>query len=245
MRASIRTVALALAAAVAATSLAQGELGTILADTARPQADRDQDAARKPEQVLAFFGIGAGDHVADMLAGSGYWTRILVPLVGSTGRVYAGNNPYYQEYFAEAFDALLKEPRFTSVVRIDGRVDALPLPQDASLDAVLLVLAYHDLLLTDEDRGAMNRAVFTALKPGGVFGIVDHAAAAGAGTSVGASLHRIDKAVVIDEVRRAGFELDAEAQFLANPADDHTAAGFAPSIQGRTDRFVLRFVKPR
>jgi predicted methyltransferase len=245
VRSLIAVLALALAAALPSTSVAQSDLRTILADSARPQQDKEQDAQRLPAQALEFFGVGTGDRVADLLAGGGYWTRILVPLVGPGGRVYAGNNPYFQEYFAEPFDALLKEARFTNVVRVDGRVDALPLPADGSLDAVLLVLAYHDLFLTDEDRSAMNRIIFAALKPGGVFGVIDHAAAAGVGATATESLHRIDKAVVVDEVRAAGFELAGEADFLRNAADDHAAAIFAPGIQGRTDRFVLRFEKPR
>ena len=245
MKTLVATLGFAIFAAAPLGAGAQAELGAILVDPARPQEHRDQDAGRHPAQVLEFFGVGEGDRVADLLAGSGYWTRILVPLVGPAGRVYAGNNAFYREYYREAFDALLSEPAFKNVVRVDGQVDALPLPTDGSLDAVLLVLAYHDLFLTDEDRGAMNRKIFAALKPGGVFGVIDHAAAAGAGSSVAESLHRIDEAVVIEEVRAAGFELQGEADFLRNATDDHSAAVFAPSVQGRTDRFVLRFVKPR
>jgi predicted methyltransferase len=245
MRTFVTAFVLALVAAVPSVGDAQGNLQAILADTARPQADRDQDASRKPAEVLEFLGIGTGDRVADLLSGGGYWTRILVPLVGPQGRVYAGNNPFYQRFYAEAFDALLKEPRFANVVRVDGPVDELALPKDGSLDAVLLVLAYHDLFLIDEDRAAMNRAIFAALKPGGVFAIIDHAAAAGSGTSAAESLHRIDQAVVVEEVRTAGFELGGEADFLRNASDPRTASVFDPSIMGKTDRFVLRFVKPR
>jgi predicted methyltransferase len=236
---------LALLAVLPLQSFAQTDLQTILASSARPQEDKNRDAGRQPARVLEFFGIGAGDRVADLLAGGGYWTRILVPLVGPQGRVYAGNNPFFGEFFGEAFDALLEEPAFANVVRIDGRVDRLALPQDGSLDVVLLVLAYHDLFLTDEDRGAMNRTVFAALKPGGVFGVIDHASAAGAGTSAVESTHRIEKSVVINEVRMAGFALAGEADFLQSAADPHTARVYDPSIAGRTDRFVLKFEKPR
>ncbi len=236
---------LALLAALPLQGMAQRDLQTILADPARPQEDRNRDAGRAPARVIEFFGIGPGDHVADLLAGGGYWTRILVPLVGPSGRVYAGNNSFFGEFFGDAFDALLREPAFANVVRIDGPVDRLALPADGSLDAVLLVNAYHDIFLTDEDRGAMNRAIFAALKPGGVFGVIDHSAAAGTGTSAVEPLHRIEKSVVINEVRMAGFELAGEADFLLNPADPHTARVYDPSIAGRTDRFVLRFEKPR
>ena len=111
---------LALLTALPLLGMTQTSLQTILADPARPQADRDRDAGRQPQRVLEFFGVGPGDRVADMLAGGGYWTRILVPLVGPHGRVYAGNNPFFGEFFGEAFDALLEEPAFANVVRIDG-----------------------------------------------------------------------------------------------------------------------------
>lgn len=223
---------------------AQTELEAILADEARPQEDRARDEGRSPGRVLEFLDIGPGDHVADLFAGSGYWTRMLVPLVGAQGKVYAGNNPFYTQFFNEPFDALLAEDAFANVVRIDGRADALPLPADASLDVVLIVNAYHDLWLTDENRDAMNRAIFAALKPGGVLGIIDHAAAADAGASVVESLHRIEEQVVVDEVLRAGFMLADEGKFLGNPEDDHTKSVFDPAVQGKTDRFVLRFEKP-
>jgi predicted methyltransferase len=224
---------------------AQAELDAILADTSRPQEERDADAGRHPQEVIRFFGIERGDNVADLLAGGGYWTRIIVPLVGPEGRVYAGNNPFFAEYFKEAFDALLAQPAYANVVRIDGPVDRIALPADGSLDAVIMVNAYHDLYLTDEDRGALNRKVLAALTPGGVYGIVDHNAAGGDGATKVMTLHRIEKQTVIDEVTTAGFTLAREAAFLANPADDHSMAIFAPGIAGKTDRFVLRFEKPQ
>jgi predicted methyltransferase len=239
-----RLLAIAAAALLPAVTLGQADIGAILADTSRPQADRDRDAGRAPAQVLEFFGVGPGDSVADLLSGGGYWTRIIVPIVGDEGRVYAGNNPFYMGFFGEAFDALLAEPAFGDVVRIDGPVDALPLPQDGSLDVVIMSQAYHDLVLGEEDRDEMNRRVFAALKSGGVYGIVDHAAAPGSGTSATESLHRIDRQFVIDEIEAAGFDLAADSNVLANPDDDHSVAIFDPAISGQTDRFVLRFVKP-
>lgn len=222
----------------------QSNLDAILADTSRPQADREIDSTRAPARVIEFFGIGPGDHVADLLAGGGYYTRILVPLVGEDGRVYAGNNAFFQDFYAEEFDALLSEPAFGDVVRIDGPVDAIPLPADGSLDAVIMSQAYHDLLLVEEDRDEMNRRIHEALEPGGVYGIIDHAATPGSGSSDAESLHRIDKEFVIDEVTSAGFELAAEADFLANSDDPQTAPVFEPEIRGNSDRFVLRFEKP-
>ncbi len=225
-------------------AFAQTDIAAVLADPSRPAADRDRDAGRMPGRVLAFFDIGPGDKVADLLAGGGYYTRILAPVVGSEGEVYSGNNPFFQRFGEEALTALLAEPGFENVHRIDGPVDELALPMDASLDAVIMVLAYHDLWLTDEDRDELNRRVFAALKPGGVYGILDHHAAAGAGTDVIQSLHRIEESVITTEITAAGFSLAASADFLDNPEDDRSLRIFDPSIRGRTARFVLRFEKP-
>ncbi len=224
--------------------VAQSDIAAILADASRPAADRDRDAGRMPGQVLAFFDIGPGDKVADLLSGGGYYTRILVPLVGEEGEVYAGNNPFFQRFGEEAITVLLTEPGFERLHRIDGPVDEVALPTNGSLDAVIIVLAYHDLWLTDEDRSELNRRVFAALKPGGVYGIVDHHAAEGAGTDVIQSLHRIEESVITGEISAAGFSLAARADFLGNPDDDHSLRVFDPSIRGDTDRFVLRFEKP-
>jgi predicted methyltransferase len=245
MKSLISLLAVLLIATSPSQSFAQTDLTAVLSSQARPQADRDQDARRHPAEFIKFLGIKSGDHVADLLTGGGYWTRILVPLVGPSGKVYAGNNPFFARFYTDAFNALLAEPAFKGVVRIDGPVDKLALPSDGSLDAVIMVMAYHDIFLTDEDRGALNKKVFAALKPGGVYGIIDHEAGVGVGATKVKDLHRIEKKVVVDEIQAAGFKLAGEAGFLANPADDHSAKIFDPSITGKTDRFVLRFDKPR
>ncbi len=244
MRNNIRIIILPIVYMVFSPVLAQPDIAAILADPSRPAADRERDAGRMPDQVLAFFDIGPGDKVVDLLCGGGYYTRILVPLVGEEGEVYAGNNPFFQRFGEEAITALLTEPGFERVHRIDGPVDEVALPTDGSLDAVIVVLAYHDLWLTDEDRSELNRRVFAALKPGGVYGIVDHHAAEGAGTDVIQSLHRIEERVITEEISAAGFSLAARADFLGNPDDDRSLRIFDPSIRGSTDRFVLRFEKP-
>ncbi len=244
MRNNIRIIILPIVYMVFSPVLAQPDIAAILADPSRPAADRERDAGRMPGQVLAFFDIGPGDKVADLLCGGGYYTRILVPLVGEEGEVYAGNNPFFQRFGEEAITALLTEPGFERVHRIDGPVDEVALPTDGSLDAVIVVLAYHDLWLTDEDRSELNRRVFAALKPGGVYGIVDHHAAEGAGTDVIQSLHRIEERVITEEISAAGFSLTARADFLGNADDDRSLRIFDPSIRGNTDRFVLRFEKP-
>jgi predicted methyltransferase len=245
MKSLVPLIVLLFTVASPSQTFAQADLSAILASPTRPQAQRDDDARRHPAEFIKFLGIKSGDHVADLLTGGGYWTRILVPLVGPSGKVYAGNNPFFARFYTDAFNALLAEPAFKGVVRIDGPVDKLALPSDGSLDAVIMVMAYHDIFLTDEDRGALNKKVFAALKSGGVYGIIDHEAGVGTGATKIKDLHRIEKKVVVDEIQAAGFKLAGEAGFLANPADDHSAKIFDPSVSGKTDRFVLKFEKPR
>ena len=216
----------------------------ILASSDRPEADKTRDAQRKPDQVLQFFGVDTGSKVADLLPGRGYYTRILAKAVGEQGAVYAGNNPFYLEYFEEPWSAALATPALQKVQRIDGRIEAMALPQDGSLDAVIIILAYHDLYLTDEDRTKANERIFAALKPGGVYGIVDHHAKEGRGAADCKSLHRIEESTVVNEITAAGFVLAKKGEFLLNANDNREASVFDPNIRGKTDRFVLRFEKP-
>ena len=244
MRSMMRFVALLFVFSISFPALSQVSVDEALAAESRPDEDRARDAGRMPAQVLEFFGIGAGSRVADVLSGGGYYTRILTPVVGPEGAVYAGNNPFFQRFGDEAMTALLSEPGFENVMRIDGPVDEIALPSDGSLDAAIIVLAYHDLWLTDEDRNELNRRVFAALRSGGAYGIIDHSAAEGTGTSAIESLHRIEESVIVEEISRAGFESGARGDFLANPDDDRSLRVFDPAIRGQTDRFVLRFEKP-
>src|SRR5713101_1445779 len=143
----------------------------------------------------------------------------------------------------DKLDVRLQNPMFANVKHIDGEVDKLALPTDGSLDFVLIHLNYHDLVLKNDNRAAMNKAIFAALKPGGVYGIVDHYAKDGSGTEFTESLHRIDKAVEVKEVTDAGFVLAKEGEMLRHPEDPRTEGVF--KHRGETDRFVLRFEKPK
>lgn len=214
----------------------------------RADADRALDAGRKPAEMLAFFGIQPGMKVAELAAGGGYSAELLARAVGPGGAVYAQNNRFVLERFAEKpWSERLKKPVMKPVVRVDRELDD-PLPPDArDLDAVFLVLFYHDTVWMEADRAAMNRAVFRALKPGGVFAIVDHAGRAGTGVTEVKTLHRIEEKIVREEIERAGFRLAAEATFLRSAADtrDWNASPMvAGEKRGTSDRFVLKFVKP-
>jgi predicted methyltransferase len=215
----------------------------------RSATDRALDPGRHPAEMLAFFGLRPGMRVAELGAGGGYTTELLARTVGPPGVVFGQNTPFILKRFAEQpWSTRLATPAMRNVVRVDREFDD-PLPPEAhDLDAVLIVLLYHDTVWMGVDRSKMNRAVFRALRPGGIYAIVDHSARVGSGTADVQTFHRIDEQVVRDEVTTAGFELVAQASFLRNPSDTRdwndspTAAGVR---RGTSDRFVLMFVKPR
>ena len=215
----------------------------------RTPEDRALDPGRHPAQLLAFFDIRPGTRVAELGAGGGYTTELVARVVGPEGRVYGHNTPFILERFAAApWSARLAKPAMANVLRLDQSFDS-PFPPDLrDLDAVLIVLLYHDTVWMKADRERMNQAVFRALRPGGIYGIVDHSAVSGHGVADVETLHRIDEAVVRREVEAAGFQLAAEGDFLRNPDDArdwNASPRTAGERRGTSDRFVLKFVKPQ
>lgn len=214
----------------------------------RSAADRALDGGRRPAEMLAFFGIRPGMRVAEIGAGGGYTSELLARAVGPTGVVYGQNNAFVLTRFAEQpWSARLATPPMHNVVRVDREFDDPLPPQARDLDAVLIVLFYHDTVWQGADRGKMNRAIYDALRPGGIYGIVDHSARPGSGLQDVQTLHRIDEPVVVQEITAAGFQFAGDATFLRNPADprDWNDSPFAAADRrGTSDRFVLKFVKP-
>lgn len=214
----------------------------------REPADRLLDAGRKPQELLTFAGVRAGMHVAELGAGGGYTTELLARVVGAGGVVYGQNSAFILQRFAEQpWSTRLSKPLLGNVVRVDREFDD-PLPPEATaLDVVLSVLFYHDTVWFKVDRDRMNRAVFDALKPGGVYVVIDHSARSGDGVTQAEALHRIEENVVRSELERVGFELDAAGDFLRNPADTrdwNASPRAAGERRGSSDRFALRFRKP-
>jgi predicted methyltransferase len=207
----------------------------ILTNTNRPQAERNIDAVRKPNEVMAFFGVKDGQKVADIFASRGYYTAILSQLVGPQGIVYSANPAPRQELHDR-----LKQPGMGNVRVIDGPFDKLALPQDGSLDFVILHLDYHEIAA--EIRRPMNARIFAALRRGGSYGVVDHSAKDGVGDSEAKTLHRMDKLLVIKEATSVGFRLAEEGKMLSRPEDTRDFS--VVKIRDRSDRFVLKFVKP-
>jgi predicted methyltransferase len=239
--------ALALAGAGMAVAAVPENIAAALADKARPAADTARDVARKPGELLAFAEVKPGQKVADFMMGGGYFTRILSPAVGPTGKVYAYQSSEFIKFRAAyGTEQSTVAADYKNVVPLTAPIAAAGLPD--GLDLVLTVQNYHDMHLKAfpaETADTVNKEVFKALKPGGLYVIVDHAAAPGAPLTVADTQHRIDEAITKREVEAAGFKLVAEDKMLANPADPHDKLVFDPSIRGKTDQFVLKFRKPK
>ena len=223
------------------------DIARILASPDRPAADRERDARSHPEAVLPLLNLGRGDRVADIFAGAGYYSDLLGRLVGPGGKVLLHNNRAYASFVGEALDQRFAGSIPPAVVRHDREVDDLDLGE-GELDAVMIIMSYHDLYHTAEGWPAIDvdnfmGQIVAALKPGGRFLLVDHIAADGTGKGAAQDLHRIEQSFVEQDVARFGLKLAGHSDALRNPDDDHSASAFAPEIRGKTDRFVLVFEK--
>jgi predicted methyltransferase len=238
-------LAVTLLAAPAADAKAPSIFARAVADAARPADHRPFDALRRPAETLAFSGVKPGMTVGEFYPGGGYFTRMLSDVVGSKGHVYGIENDKW-EGAVEADQALLKEGKWGNVsidVQPFGTVN-FPKP----IDIAWVTQNYHDLKIAKYgvvDTLAFDRAVYKALKPGGIYFILDHQGAPGLSDADIEKLHRINRDVVVREVTAAGFRLVGEGKFLRRPADDHTLPIFDPKIQGHTDQYALKFVKPK
>lgn len=210
----------------------------------RSEADRALDERRKPVQLLEFYDVRAGMRVLDMGAGAGYNTELLSRAVGPTGTVYAQNSQGILDRVVKGrFDERRKKtPVMRNVIHLVHEFET-PVPSDINrLDLVTFNFVYHDTVWLGVDRARMNRAVFEALKPAGVYIVADHSAREGVLGSVAKSLHRIDEALVRQEIEAAGFRFVTDADFLRNPDDWRDTLIFKSEVP--TDRFILKYVKP-
>lgn len=206
----------------------------------RSPEHRARDLNRKPAEVLTLSGVKPGDTVVEFASFGQYFTTLLSDIVGEKGKVYMYDLPYTEQRAGAASRAFVAAHANAKYELVD--YNAVKLPQN--VDVVFDVLYYHDLPLNNVDTASLNKRIFEALKPGGVFFIVDHNAEAGSGTRDTKKLHRIDPAIIRQEVSAAGFELVEESKLLAHPADDHTQMVFAPGLRGLTDQTIFKFRKP-
>lgn len=221
----------------------------VLASPNRLEADRERDARSHPEVVLELLQLGPGDRVVDIFAGSGYYSELLGMLVAPDGEVLMHNNQAYLGFVGDALEKRFEGRELSDITRHDREVTDMDLGVN-SLDAAMIIMSYHDLYHVDEGWPLMDVAdfmgqIFKALKPGGRFLLVDHAAVDGSDISTAQQLHRIDEAFVKQDVESYGLLFTASSDVLRNPDDDRSLLVFDPAIRGKTDRFILVFEKPR
>ena len=233
------------------TAQAQLELGArerearhslAINDARRPPTEVARDPLRKPAEMLEAMRLYEGAVIADIRPEEGYFTRLFAPAVGSEGHVYAfvpNQTAQRENAFADTLAAT-----YPNVSRVTGALETMTF--DRPLDIVFMGEEYHDFTIPrfGVDVARMNAAVFAALKPGGVYVILDHQAAHGAGIGVAGTLHRIEAAELRRQVEAAGFVFDGESDAVRMSDDDHSLSVFDESIRGRSDRFVYRFRKP-
>ncbi len=251
VRALVATTATALLSAVlpAWSSEIHPAIQAAIDHPDRPAADRKRDATREPGKVLEFFGVRSGMTLLEVFAADGFTAEILSRAVGPNGKVYMQNPAYYYERWgADAVTERLANGRLPNVVRLDAPLNEMKLPP-ASLDGAVMNLVFHDFFWLSDDVPDVLADVYAALKPGGFVGVLDHAAPAGTGAEFAKSRdgqHRIDEDFARRMFLDAGFVLEDESQMMRHPEDDRTRPFYAPELRGKqTDRFMLRFRKPR
>ena len=219
-----------------------------LASPARPESDRRKDVLRRPDEILSFFEIRPGMQVLDLFSGGGYYTEILSGVVGPEGHVVAHNNAAYLAYVADELEKRFADEHLGNVTRLNAEANELELPE-ASFDAALAILTWHDFYYSDPENGwppidepALTARLCAALKPGAVLGVVDHVANAGVDAhESGQNLHRIDPQRIKADLSGSCFAFESEINVLRNPSDDHEKPMFDPAIRGKTDRVVYKF----
>jgi predicted methyltransferase len=218
------------------------DYAAIIAAPDRSETDRQADLRRDPVPFLKFAGVGPGMKVLDMGAGGGYSTELMARAVAPNGMVYGQYPPDGFPKAIEAFQARLKTPAMSDAVADVRPFDDPIAPDMHDLDLITFLFYYHDTTYMDVDRAKMDRAMFAGLKPGGLLVLADHSAKPGADISVGKSLHRIDEAIVRQELGAAGFKLVGEGDFWRVPGDPRDFSSQKPTSP--VDAFVLKFQKP-
>jgi predicted methyltransferase len=219
----------------------EARMRAALASPERPAEEHERDEARRPIQVIQFLGIESGMTVVDIIAAGGWYTEVLSAAVGPEGKVYAQNPPFFlqRDGFVEAES--IRHERLGNVEPIHG--DLADAGIDGQADAAISALNLHDMYNSggEEAAVAMLTGVYNALKPGGVFGLIDHRGDEGQNN---AEFHRMQVSQARDALTKAGFVVEAESDILANPADDRARSIRDPSLGRNTDRFLLKARKP-
>lgn len=245
------------AIALAKTPLTNEKISALLSSPSRPAEDIARDVPRQPEKILAFSGVGEGQHVLDFFAGDGWYSELFSKAVGEKGKVYVQNDEVIWRFAEKGLNKRTANNRLSNLVHFDNMpIVQMTIPNN-SLDLVFTALNYHDLFFTHSqqngkevilrddivDYKAALKTIKDAMRDDSIFVIIDHAAHPGSGYEAANNLHRIDPAIVKFQMQEAGFKLIEEAFYLRNPHDELSKLVFDPSVRGKTDRFVYKFAK--
>lgn len=247
-----RTVFTALAFALPFAALAADSAAPAYVAAALNAPDRKADAAddthRQIAAIMVFSGAKPGQKVLELIPAGGYWTKVFSGIAGPQGHVYTIWPDGYQQYVEEEYADWQKRvttPQYANVSLLREADADLKVPEQ--LDLVFTNQNYHDYhdkFMGPVDMAAFDKKVYAALKPGGVFVVIDNVATAGSGFSATDTVHRIDPEAVKKEVESAGFLFDGESDVLKNPADTHLLLSYKPPMTGHNDQFIFRFRKP-
>lgn len=241
-------------------------LEQILAASHRPAENRARDTFRHPEETLLFFGIRPDMHVVEVWPGNGWYTEILAPLLRDQGQLYAAHMDAAASEYAKTLTTNFREklgrnPELYGkvVVTTLAATAASPIAPPDSIDLVVTFRNLHNWMMFGWDRAAFE-AMYKALKPGGVLGVVEHRDNPAIPQDPKASSGYVNEDYAIELIESAGFRLAGRSQVNANPKDtkDYEKGvwtlppNFANGAEdrgryqsiGESDRFTLKFVKP-
>jgi predicted methyltransferase len=249
-RLAILTLTTLLGLASAAAGAHPDIYDAAVAHAGRSADDLKRDPIDHPAEVLRLAGLKPGMQVADFMAADGYYSELASYIVGPKGHVLLLNNATWDYWSGDHWKERI-EGRLPNVEHRTIDAEHVDVP-DHSLDAVLLIKAYHDFYAIDDDPkakwprfdvGRVVDEIARMLKPGGILLLEDHSAKAGTGSSAATPLHRIDEAYTRQEFEKHGFRLVRSSDLLRRPDDPRDAISYKGPMVGKTDRFVLVFQK--
>ena len=246
MRLSIPFILLVLAGIAQAGEI-DAKVEAALAAESRPEADVERDRNRRPLETLKFFGLEDDMTVLELLPGRGWYTRVLAPVLAENGKLYVALGT------GTVSKSVLTEPGFekVQVIETDANIRRPEGSRYYVLDdfefgksGVDMVLTFRNMHNFDaESRDRLNRAVFEVLKPGGLYGVVDHTKRHMEPENP-ENRRRIDPVLVIKEMLDLGFEFIAYSDLHYRPDDELRFEVGRRTVTGNTDRFSLLFKKP-
>jgi len=229
------------------SAMAAADIAAALNHPDRPSADADNDARRKPIEVLTFAGLDAGMSVLELEAGGGYYTEIISRAVGSNGSVILQHTPGLMSFVGDGIDVRTAGNRLPNVTVTITNFDDLDVP-DSSIDMVTWIQGPHELGFAPEgnsmgDPSDSFAEIARVLKPGGVLVASDHIAPAGTGIEAGGTLHRVAESVVTELALDAGLSVLRSSDVLKNSSDPLDVGVFSPEVRGKTSQFLVVYQK--